>query len=222
MPSGPDKQANPVWYSIPHGHSLPPRNAIIGLDNETNKNVFGGWEMSRLTVMLSSQSVLSCVFFPSLRPQVAPGAALLMRTLEDFIHLIGEAQKPFQSFLVVTNNLSKCQVLSSASSQGLKTYSFNLWISCPKKKLHSIEIHNTAFRVFGTPHLSNPYPLFSCVSPNFCCCSEFQVIYISCLSSDNHPTRAGVSSFQWYQLPHEGPEGDEGLGQNGRGQALHP
>ncbi|XP_034455591.1 adhesion G protein-coupled receptor B2 isoform X13 [Hippoglossus hippoglossus] len=37
--------------------------------------------------------------------QVAPGAALLMRTLEDFIHLIGEAQKPFQSFLVVTNNL---------------------------------------------------------------------------------------------------------------------
>lgn len=30
-----------------------------------------------------------------------------MRILEDFIHLIGEAQKPFQSFLVVTNNLSK-------------------------------------------------------------------------------------------------------------------
>lgn len=40
-------------------------------------------------------------------PQVAPSAALLMRILEDFIHLIGEAQKPFQSFLVVTNNLSK-------------------------------------------------------------------------------------------------------------------
>ncbi|XP_057683323.1 adhesion G protein-coupled receptor B2 isoform X14 [Corythoichthys intestinalis] len=37
--------------------------------------------------------------------QVAPGAALLMRILEDFIHLIGEAQKPFQSFLIVTNNL---------------------------------------------------------------------------------------------------------------------
>ncbi|XP_069033093.1 adhesion G protein-coupled receptor B2 isoform X3 [Embiotoca jacksoni] len=37
--------------------------------------------------------------------QVAPGAALLMRILEDFIHLIGEAQKPFQSFLLVTNNL---------------------------------------------------------------------------------------------------------------------
>uniref|UniRef100_A0A3Q3VS98 Uncharacterized protein n=1 Tax=Mola mola TaxID=94237 RepID=A0A3Q3VS98_MOLML len=37
--------------------------------------------------------------------QVAPGSALLMRILEDFIHLIGEAQKPFQSFLVVTNNL---------------------------------------------------------------------------------------------------------------------
>ncbi|AWP21872.1 putative brain-specific angiogenesis inhibitor 2-like, partial [Scophthalmus maximus] len=37
--------------------------------------------------------------------QVAPGAASLMRTLEDFIHLIGEAQKPFQSFLVATNNL---------------------------------------------------------------------------------------------------------------------
>ncbi|XP_067112421.1 LOW QUALITY PROTEIN: adhesion G protein-coupled receptor B2 [Osmerus mordax] len=37
--------------------------------------------------------------------QVSPGAGLLMRVLEDFIHLIGEAQKPFQSFLVVTNNL---------------------------------------------------------------------------------------------------------------------
>ncbi|KAM8882891.1 adhesion G protein-coupled receptor B2 isoform 21-T21 [Synchiropus picturatus] len=37
--------------------------------------------------------------------QASPGAALLMRILEDFIHLIGEAQKPFQSFLVVTNNL---------------------------------------------------------------------------------------------------------------------
>ncbi|XP_061616551.1 adhesion G protein-coupled receptor B2 isoform X10 [Phyllopteryx taeniolatus] len=37
--------------------------------------------------------------------QVVPGAALLMRILEDFIHLIGEAQKPFQSFLVVTTNL---------------------------------------------------------------------------------------------------------------------
>lgn len=44
---------------------------------------------------------------PSSKLQVAPGAALLMRILEDFIHLIGEAQKPFQSFLVVTNNLSK-------------------------------------------------------------------------------------------------------------------
>lgn len=44
-------------------------------------------------------------------PQVTPGAALLMRILEDFIHLIGEAQKPFQSFLVVTNNLSKCHTI---------------------------------------------------------------------------------------------------------------
>lgn len=34
-----------------------------------------------------------------------------MRILEDFIHLIGEAQKPFQSFLVVTNNLSKCHTV---------------------------------------------------------------------------------------------------------------
>ncbi|CAL8364371.1 unnamed protein product [Arctogadus glacialis] len=37
--------------------------------------------------------------------QVSPGAAMLMRILEDFIHLIGDAQKPFQSVLVVTNNL---------------------------------------------------------------------------------------------------------------------
>ncbi|KAI4882528.1 hypothetical protein NFI96_012600, partial [Prochilodus magdalenae] len=37
--------------------------------------------------------------------QVSPGAVLLMRIVEDFIHHIGEAQKPFQSFLVVTTNL---------------------------------------------------------------------------------------------------------------------
>ncbi|XP_072532053.1 adhesion G protein-coupled receptor B2 isoform X8 [Salminus brasiliensis] len=37
--------------------------------------------------------------------QVSPGAVQLMRVVEDFIHLIGEAQKPFQSFLVVTTNL---------------------------------------------------------------------------------------------------------------------
>ncbi|MFT7811182.1 adhesion G protein-coupled receptor B2 [Arapaima gigas] len=37
--------------------------------------------------------------------QVAPGAPLLMRVVEDFIHLIGEAQKAFQSSLFVTNNL---------------------------------------------------------------------------------------------------------------------
>lgn len=51
--------------------------------------------------------------FSSLYPQVAPGAALLMRILEDFIHLIGESQKPFQSFLVVTNNLSTCHIVLS-------------------------------------------------------------------------------------------------------------
>lgn len=49
-------------------------------------------------------------FLPFLHAQVAPGAALLMRILEDFIHLIGEAQKPFLSFLVVTNNLSTCYI----------------------------------------------------------------------------------------------------------------
>ncbi|XP_062866385.1 adhesion G protein-coupled receptor B2 [Trichomycterus rosablanca] len=37
--------------------------------------------------------------------QVSPGAVQLMRVVEDFIHLIGEAQKPFQSFLAVTTNL---------------------------------------------------------------------------------------------------------------------
>ncbi|TSK28208.1 Adhesion G protein-coupled receptor B2 [Bagarius yarrelli] len=37
--------------------------------------------------------------------QVSPGAMLLMRVVDDFIHLIGEAQKPFQSFLAVTTNL---------------------------------------------------------------------------------------------------------------------
>uniref|UniRef100_A0A3B3QSB3 Adhesion G protein-coupled receptor B2 n=1 Tax=Paramormyrops kingsleyae TaxID=1676925 RepID=A0A3B3QSB3_9TELE len=37
--------------------------------------------------------------------QVSPGSALLMRVVEDFIHLVGEAQKAFQSSLFSTNNL---------------------------------------------------------------------------------------------------------------------
>lgn len=57
--------------------------------------------------------ILPFIFLSSCCPQIAPGAALLMRILEDFIHLIGEAQKPFQSFLVVTNNLSKAHSLLS-------------------------------------------------------------------------------------------------------------
>jgi len=52
--------------------------------------------------------------------QVSPGSVFLMRVVEDFIHLIGEAQKPFQSFLVVTNNLSEFpwHLRSSATNKG--------------------------------------------------------------------------------------------------------
>ena len=42
------------------------------------------------------------------------------------------------------------------------------------------------------------------------------------LSSDNYSARAGVCGLQQHQLPHEGPTGDEGLGEERRGQALHP
>ena len=49
--------------------------------------------------------------------QVSPGAAMSMRILEDFIHLIGDAQKPFQSVLVVTNNLSEAPVVLVPVSQ---------------------------------------------------------------------------------------------------------
>ncbi|CAH2222309.1 adhesion G -coupled receptor B2 isoform X1 [Pelobates cultripes] len=37
--------------------------------------------------------------------QVAPGSILLMKVLEDYIHLIGDALKPFQSSIIVTDNL---------------------------------------------------------------------------------------------------------------------
>nr|DBA33552.1 TPA: hypothetical protein GDO54_001218 [Pyxicephalus adspersus] len=37
--------------------------------------------------------------------QVAPGSVLLMKVLEDYIHLIGDALKPFQSSIIVTENL---------------------------------------------------------------------------------------------------------------------
>ncbi|KAG8451547.1 hypothetical protein GDO86_003666 [Hymenochirus boettgeri] len=37
--------------------------------------------------------------------QVAPGSILLMKVLEDYIHLVGDALKPFQSSIIVTDNL---------------------------------------------------------------------------------------------------------------------
>uniref|UniRef100_A0A8C3T525 Adhesion G protein-coupled receptor B2 n=1 Tax=Chelydra serpentina TaxID=8475 RepID=A0A8C3T525_CHESE len=42
---------------------------------------------------------------PSLCPQVSPGSVHLMKVVEDFIHLVGDALKAFQSSLVVTDNL---------------------------------------------------------------------------------------------------------------------
>ncbi|OCT94872.1 hypothetical protein XELAEV_18012556mg [Xenopus laevis] len=37
--------------------------------------------------------------------QIAPGSVLLMKVLEDYIHLIGDSLKPFQSSIIVTENL---------------------------------------------------------------------------------------------------------------------
>ncbi|KAJ8287344.1 hypothetical protein COCON_G00000030 [Conger conger] len=37
--------------------------------------------------------------------QVSPGSVLLMRVVEDFMHLVGEGQKAFQSSLIITDNL---------------------------------------------------------------------------------------------------------------------
>uniref|UniRef100_A0A9J8BVX1 Adhesion G protein-coupled receptor B2 n=1 Tax=Cyprinus carpio carpio TaxID=630221 RepID=A0A9J8BVX1_CYPCA len=48
---------------------------------------------------------VSICLWVCVKVQVSPGSMLLMRVVEDFIHLVGEAQKPFQSFLAVTNNL---------------------------------------------------------------------------------------------------------------------
>ncbi|NXD72127.1 AGRB2 protein, partial [Eolophus roseicapillus] len=39
------------------------------------------------------------------RPQVSPGSVHLMKVVEDFIHLVGDALKAFQSNLIVTDNL---------------------------------------------------------------------------------------------------------------------
>lgn len=50
---------------------------------------------------------------PCLRPsdpfcsQVSPGSVHLLRVVEDFIHLVGDALKAFQSSLIVTDNLGK-------------------------------------------------------------------------------------------------------------------
>lgn len=37
--------------------------------------------------------------------QVSPGSVHLLRVVEDFIHLVGDALKAFQSSLIVTDNL---------------------------------------------------------------------------------------------------------------------
>ncbi|XDV34805.1 hypothetical protein PO909_004923 [Leuciscus waleckii] len=57
---------------------------------------------ARLQTLRSFRFLFRAGFYSFL---VSPGSVFLMRVVEDFIHLIGEAQKPFQSFLVVTNNL---------------------------------------------------------------------------------------------------------------------
>lgn len=41
------------------------------------------------------------------RPQVSPGSVHLMKVVEDFIHLVGDALKAFQSSLIVTDNLGE-------------------------------------------------------------------------------------------------------------------
>lgn len=40
-------------------------------------------------------------------PQVSPGSVHLMKVVEDFIHLVGNALKAFQSSLIVTDNLGE-------------------------------------------------------------------------------------------------------------------
>lgn len=43
----------------------------------------------------------------TLCPQVSPGSVHLLRVVEDFIHLVGDALKAFQSSLIVTDNLGR-------------------------------------------------------------------------------------------------------------------
>lgn len=38
---------------------------------------------------------------------MSPGSVHLLRVVEDFIHLVGDALKAFQSSLIVTDNLGK-------------------------------------------------------------------------------------------------------------------
>lgn len=44
---------------------------------------------------------------PPSASQVMPGSVLLMKVVEDFIHLVGDALKAFQSSLIVTDNLGE-------------------------------------------------------------------------------------------------------------------
>lgn len=94
-----------------------------------------------------------------------------MRILEDFIHLIGEAQKPFQSFLVVTNNLSESKSLALIN-QCLVTCTF-------------------VSLVFGVLIFSFTSSLVLELSLQ--ALTAFRYLY---LLSGNHPERARISGFQ--------------------------
>lgn len=55
----------------------------------------------------------------ALCPQVSPGSVHLLRVVEDFIHLVGDALKAFQSSLIVTDNLGTKGLTSGRGGLGL-------------------------------------------------------------------------------------------------------
>lgn len=122
---------------------------------------------------------------PCLRPahslcsQVSPGSVHLLRVVEDFIHLVGDALKAFQSSLIVTDNLGTRMQAGGGGARFHRTVS--PWVRGSVKGCFCFALLFTSlvFPPLNTMLLS------------------FYVFPPSCVPSSWHPC---ISLLCWFQL----------------------
>lgn len=95
---------------------------------------------------------------PPVRPQVSPGSVHLLRVVEDFIHLVGDALKAFQSSLIVTDNLGTRRQAREGVLEGLELYLPGLGMA-----LRGASVLFLHLQALFSLHLT-PCPVLFCVS----------------------------------------------------------